>query len=295
MESRPRSMKQEEGLHRFPSGCTLYRQVFRPEGTPVGGMLMIHGLGDHLHRYGALGRFFAERGILGVGVDFPGHGHSPGQRGHLPGWDPLVELLDDLVLQLRTDLPDHADLGLFGHSFGAFLGIDYLARRPGLFRMAWLSSPLVDPSYRQPALVVRMAGIVGAICPRFPIDTGVRASQCRAGNLPEAEGGGRSEERLLHHRVSAGFASEMLARAPRVRAAATRLPSRLDLLMTHGTEDVVCPPHLSRELFDSMSCARKTYHSIEGALHEPLHGDHRDALWRIAGPWLDGLGFPPVR
>jgi len=204
----------------------------------------------------------------------------------------MVELLDDLVMQLRTELPDGADLGMFAHSFGAFLGIDYLARRPGLFAMAWLSSPLVDPGCRQPPFLLRVIGVLGAVCPRFPIDTGVRSAQCRKGDLPEADGGGRSEERLLHHRVSAGFGAEMLARVPRVRAAASRLPPRLAVLMTHGMADVVCPPELSRELFETMPCVRKSYQTIEGALHEPIHGADREVVWRLAGSWLDGLGFP---
>jgi alpha-beta hydrolase superfamily lysophospholipase len=256
-------------------------------------MLLVHGLGDHLNRYAALGRFLAERGILGIGVDFPGHGRSPGQRGHLPGWDPLIELLDDLVLQLRQELEDGTELGIFAHSFGAYLSVDYLARRPGLFRMAWLSSPLVDPAWRQPKLLLRVAAIAGVLCPRLPIDTGVRAAQCRERPvIAETDRGERSEERLLHHLVSAGFGSALIERAKRVRVAATLLPARLDLLMTHGSADVVCPPGLSRDLFETMPCKRKRYHSLEGALHEPLHGEHREELWRVAGGWLDGLGYP---
>ncbi len=287
------TMTQEGELHRFPSGCTVYRHVFRPPGKPVAGMLLVHGLGDHLHRYSALGRFFAERGILGIGVDFPGHGRSPGQRGHVPGWDALIELLDDLVVQLRHELEDGAELGMFAHSFGAYLSIDYLARRPGLFRMAWLSSPLVDPAWRQPKFLLRVAAIAGVLCPRLPIDTGVRAAQCRERSLGSgADGVGGSEERLLHHTVTAGFGAQMIERATRVRVAATLLPAGLDVLMTHGSADEVCPPPLSRELFETMPCRRKAHHEIPGGLHEPLHGAHREELWRIAGNWLDELGYP---
>ncbi len=230
-------MQQEGSPHRFPSGRTLYRHVFRPEGTPAAGFLLVHGLGDHLRRYASLGRFLAARGILSLGVDFPGHGLTRGQRGYVPGWDDLVEILDDLAVQLRLELRDGADLGMFAHSFGAFLGIDYLARRPGVFQMAWLSSPLVDPARNQPPALVRFAGILGAILPRFPIDTGVRTTQCREDGLPEDEGGGEEDCRLLHHVVSAGFGAELVGKAPRVRAEAARLWPELVLLMTHGTED----------------------------------------------------------
>jgi lysophospholipase len=279
----------EGGLHRFPSSCTVYRHLFRPVGEPVAGMVLVHGLGDHLQRYAGLGRFLADRGILGLGVDFPGHGRSPGQRGHLPGWDQLIELLDDVAMQLREELDEGAAIGLFAHSFGAYLGVDYLARRPGLFRMAWLSSPLVDPSWRQPKLLLRVAALAGVICPRWPIHTGVRSAECRE---VRSSGEPQDEDRLLHHSVTAGFGSEMLRQAGRVRLAAESLPSWLDLLMTHGSEDVVCPPRFSRDLFDRMPCLRKSYHTIPGALHEPLLGEHRAEVWGLAGEWLDGLGYP---
>jgi len=73
------------------------------------------------------------------------------------------------------------------------------------------------------------------------------------------------------------------------------MPARLAILMTHGTADVVCPPELSRELFETMPCARKSYQAIEGALHEPIHEADREEVWRLAGKWLDGLGLPGRR
>jgi len=285
-----------EGLPQwFPSGLCLHRHVFRPAGEPVAGMILVHGLGDHLHRYASLGRLLASRGILGMGVDFPGHGRSPGRRGALPAWDRLVEVLDDLVMQARAELPDGVALGLFGHSFGAFLSVDYLARRPGLFRFAWLSSPLVDPARNQPPSLVRGAAVLGALLPGFPVDTGVRASQCREEGLPAEDGGGEEDRRLLHHVVSAGFGAEMLRKAPVVRAAAGRLPGELALLMTHGSADQICPAELSRELFERMPCRDKRYAVIEGALHEPMHGRTRATVWDLAGKWLDGQGYPVLQ
>jgi alpha-beta hydrolase superfamily lysophospholipase len=282
-----------EGLpQRFGSGLCLHRHVFRPPGEPVAGMLFVHGLGDHLHRYASVGRLLASRGILGMGVDFPGHGRSPGRRGGLPGWDRLVEVLDDLVVQAREEIPDGTELGVFAHSFGAFLAVDYLARRPGLFRMAWLSSPLVDPARNQPRWLVRTAALLGAVAPGFPVDTGVRAALCREGGLPAEEGGGEEDERLIHHVVSAGFGAELLRRATQVRAAAGRLPADLSVLVTHGSEDRVCPASLSRELFGRMPCLDKRYVVVEGARHEPLHGAFREEARDAARAWLDGLGYP---
>jgi alpha-beta hydrolase superfamily lysophospholipase len=74
--------------------------------------------------------------------------------------------------------------------------------------------------------------------------------------------------------------------------AATVLPAGLDLFMTHGSADAVCPASFSRELFETMPCQRKAYHPIPGALHEPLLGERRGLVWEIAGAWMDGLGYP---
>ena len=265
----------------------LRRYLWRPDGVPRGGVAMVHGLGDHLRRYEHVARFFVARGFACAGVDFPGHGRSSGQRGHIPSWQLLAELLDENFRRLRDLAPQsRSGPGLFAHSMGAYVALDYLGRKNVRVQFVWLSSPLIQPSHGRPEWLVRMAGPLGRWLPRVPYDTHVRSGDCvvKEDAQRDAE---RAEDPYLHHRTTLGFGRELVLREGAIREGARLLDADCDLLITHGTEDRVCPYHLSRELFERLPLTHKRFVSLEGERHEPLHGDRQGAVFTAAAEWLD--------
>ena len=87
-----------------------------------------------------------ERGCVVTGVDCPGHGRSPGVRGHVGTWETVETIFDESVAFLRAEAGEEALMGLVARSMGLFLGLRYLELRPEVFSFAWLSSPLLKPS-----------------------------------------------------------------------------------------------------------------------------------------------------
>lgn len=95
---------------------------------------LVHGMAEHISRYGPLASFLASRGFLVCGHDQLGHGSSsaPERWGCLPadvGRDVLVGdvgtlrgLVDDLVSEGTPHF-------LLGHSMGSFVVRSYIARQ----------------------------------------------------------------------------------------------------------------------------------------------------------------------
>tara|TARA_R110002096_G_scaffold215310_4_gene403055 strand:- start:8919 stop:9797 length:879 start_codon:yes stop_codon:yes gene_type:complete len=273
------------------TGHSLQRYWFTPTAKPIGGLIMVHGLGDHLGRYRHVAELFCKRGFLCVGVDLPGHGHSSGARGHVPSFEMIGDLLDRDCLLLRGRLPEGAPLGLFAHSMGGLVALDYLPRRIGLFEFAWISSPLIDPSERQPQLLVKFSQQIGPWLPWLSLGTGVRSEWLHHG---DPKTGVVEKDPLMHSRVSASFGAELLQKGASLPKMVEKLDGKLRLLMTHGSADHICSPQASRQMFELLPVSRKAFITVEDSLHEPLHDRQAEWLMSKVELWLNELGFPSL-
>ncbi len=279
-------MRLERSRWTSAAGPRLSGVTYWPEEDPRGGVLMMHGLGDYVERYEHVARFFCERGYVVMGTDWPGSGRSEGIRGHIPGgFATIRDVIDSGVARLREVVDDVLPLGAFAHSMGGFALLDYLPDRRRVFRFAWLSSPLLNPANRRAGWLLRVLPVAARLAPWFPIDTGVRAEDCR----PAPFGG--EDPALFHHWVSASLGHAMVQRQPLVESGLERFPPDLEVLVTHGTADPVCPFEGSERLVDRLPPGRVALVPVEGGLHEPLHGPEARKVLEATGRWLDDLGL----
>ena len=271
---------EEDTVELEASKHRLHRYLYLPAtAKPTGGVVMVHGLGDYLGRYDHVAEMFCDRGFTCTGVDLPGHGRSSGQRGHIPSLEIITDLVDAALFDFAATLPEGSPIGIFAHSMGGFAVFEHLARRQQLLRFAWLSSPLVSPSEGQNPLLIAAAKNLGWLFPRVRFDTGVRSTACRPADVPR--------DPFLHHHVSAAFGGEMMMQEAIAKEAARELCGDLSLLVTHGTDDIVCRPELSKALFDTIPLRDKRFIDVERALHEPLHGPQAEWTVKQAAEWLD--------
>lgn len=96
---------------------------WRPAGTPRGGALLVHGLGDSPWSFVDIAPRLAERGLLVRTVLLPGHGTAPADLMdiRLEDWQ---RVLREQVAALRDTVGD-GPLYLGGFSTGANLVLDY--------------------------------------------------------------------------------------------------------------------------------------------------------------------------
>jgi alpha-beta hydrolase superfamily lysophospholipase len=136
--------------------------------NPKGIVLIFHGMCEHAARYDAFARELARRGLLPLAFDYPGHGKSAALRGqpkygHVEGADFRVyadsgrALIHSLGEGVRG-LP----LSVFGHSFGSFVGMDYLERHGGEVACAAFSGAGL-----QRGLLIALGGIISSLIGAF--------------------------------------------------------------------------------------------------------------------------------
>jgi alpha-beta hydrolase superfamily lysophospholipase len=133
------------------------------------GVLIVHGLGEHAGRYGALAAWFNARGYAVRGYDQRGHGRSPGQRGALSS--PL-ELLEDLAqVYERYAATLEVPPLLLGHSMGGLVALRAVLDGYVAPRVLVLSSPALrswTPAWER-ALARRLAPVL----PNLPLRSGL--------------------------------------------------------------------------------------------------------------------------
>ena len=140
-----------------------------PRAGADAGVLLVHGLGEHAGRYGALAAWFNARGYAVRGYDQRGHGRSPGRRGALSR--PL-ELLDDLAGVYRHFAATLAAPPLLlGHSMGGLVALRAVLDGYVAPRAMVLSSPALRTwtSAWEQALARRLAPVL----PNLPLRSGL--------------------------------------------------------------------------------------------------------------------------
>ena len=98
--------------------------LFRPEGEPVGGVVLLHGAGSSKESHFDFGRLCRERGLAALAYDARGHGRSSGEFGPTAFGDALA--MCDL---LRSHAPRVA---LRGSSMGGWQAIHAAALDPAI-------------------------------------------------------------------------------------------------------------------------------------------------------------------
>ena len=265
-------------------GVALHRREWHPAGQPRAAVAIVHGQGDAINRYEcSVARLLVAHGIACTGIDLPGHGRSPGKRGDIPGLAFVRAVLGE-TFAAAANLAPGMPVGVFAHSMGGLLAIDWLAAagtpRPAFL---WLSSPLINPVHRQSKLRVACCRLLGMAAPWWMLDSGVRPGDCRHDDPKIDQSPALA---TLHSHIRLGWALELLAVAGRLPQVVQCLPARLPVLLTQGLADPVCPADRARALFEALPCAPKRLLEFPGGLHEPFEDTCRDECLAAAGRWL---------
>ena len=152
----------------MPDGQRLRRHDW-PLPQAHGGVLLVHGLGEHAGRHAALARWFNARGYAVRGYDQRGHGASPGPRG-------VLVHPDDLLADLSVVHADYArTLGaaplLLGHSMGGLVALRAVLDGRIVPRALVLSSPALR-SHASPGLR-RLAATLARMLPNLRLRNGL--------------------------------------------------------------------------------------------------------------------------
>ena len=283
-------MRCEEETYTSSVGHSIFRRHFIPQRSGqddvTGVAVFVHGLGDHSGRHTQAIEKFVRKGIYCVAPDLPGHGHTEGTRGFIQSIETVHTIIKENLEHVRTEIQPNAPVGLLGHSMGGFFALHYLAEFPSCFNFSWISSPLIDASWRRSRLLQTAAQVLGVIYPKFTIHSNVPSSACSRDPQRLLE---TQKDPLKHKKLTMRLGKMLLNETARLEGMIQNIDPELRILVTHGSQDAICPSALSQELFQQLPEENARYALFEGMLHEPFNDIGSDAFFQELQLWLDEL------
>ena len=267
----------------------LFVRRFEAE-DPVGAIVLVHGLGEHLDRHVATLEAFAARGIVAYAYDQRGHGRSPGNRAYVEDFARLVAdslAIRDLAARERPALP----LFVMGVSLGGVVVARSVAARPSGIVGVVLLAPALGIADAAPAWVQPIADALAKLAPRLPASRLDPAALSRSRAVGEAY----SRDPLVLSPVVPIATGAALAKAARAALASARAWD-VPTLLVHGDADRIVPIAASRRFVAAAAARDKTLREVAGGFHEPLNDPGGDALRDEIVSWVVGraLAARPV-
>jgi alpha-beta hydrolase superfamily lysophospholipase len=114
----------------------LWYSYFTPVKAAVKGVVIfVHGMHEHTERYHHCFAEMAARGYVAGGVDYIGHGRSPGERGDVSSMDQIIPDIKAFMKLMRDRAGHELPVFVWGQSLGggmsALMSIDDCKRRDG--------------------------------------------------------------------------------------------------------------------------------------------------------------------
>jgi alpha-beta hydrolase superfamily lysophospholipase len=241
---------------------------------------LVHGLGEHGGRYAALAADLVGAGACVCVADLPGHGRSGGARGDAR-WSELRDAVVPAILDAARRMVPSAPLVLLGHSMGGLIALDFLLSRPRSVACAVISAVALAPGTPPPGWKVLLAGLVRAVAPGAPFDSGL-----------EDEDRSRDEEvvrlaredPLVHKRISPRLYFGMAEAQQRVMARAATLA--LPVLVLQGGADRMVSPAAARTLAQVANPRWLAFREYAGMYHELFNDVGREVVVRDVLGWV---------
>lgn len=266
---------------RAVDGALVHFDVRDAGPVAPGTIVTVHGLGEHLAKYGEWTDAVVAAGWHAAALDLRGHGRTPGPRGDF-AFDDLVGDLArfvEVVAERSPDLP----IFVVAHSLGALVALSYVIDDPHE-RVAGIvvSNPplaLADP----PAWWFRrLVHALHAVVPRMPMPR--RSDPERATRDPERRRAIR-EDPLWHRRITPRAMVGIEAAMERVRERAAEVD--LPLLALVSGEDALVDGSSTAAWAEGVGSGDVTVAQIAGAYHEVLNDLGREGTYERVLRWCD--------
>ena len=253
---------------------TLYLPVEKSKACIV----LIHGLGEHIERYHQLATYFNTREYSFIGVDLPGHGRSPGRRGHIWSFgvfNALIDSMADYIIDKEGDIP----LILYGHSLGGGMALRYLTDNNKFYR-GIISSPWIKLSFDPPKFKLILASIIEKLAPGLLQPSGLNPHDISTDKNIVSEYG---SDPLIHSKISVKLF--FLARNNGIELLAGKNKLKTPVLILHSKTDRITSPGGSSEFASNNKLADiKIWND---GLHE-LHNEvFREDVLSYIYKWLE--------
>jgi acylglycerol lipase len=271
-------MKTEEVYLKSFDKFKLYVKCWYPGESPIGVVLIIHGLGEHINRYNHWAKRFNNSGWAVMGFDLRGHGHSQGKRGNGNYLSHLNDI-EAVFLHLNKLFGDIPKV-LYGHSMGGNLALGYeITRKPPVKRLI-VTSPWLHLYNPPPLPVVLFSKLMLKIFPAFSTSNGLNPKFI---SRDKKVCDNYREDPLVHNKISVSTFLQMQQWASYILRNKHKV--NVPLLLMHGSGDRITSWNGS-ELF-ALETSENTHLKIWPECYHELHNELcNEEVFNYISNWL---------
>lgn len=250
---------------------------------PRAGVLITHGLGEHLHRYDHWVQHLNSAGISTFRYDLPGHGRTRKKEWLFQNFGILTEAIQKQYDEAAEYcVRNHIPLFLFGHSLGGLITAGFVTDSQPEARGVILSAPAMDPGDLVSPILKRLAGMAQKILPGLPV---LKLPPEKVSEDPAVVQAYTEDPLVYTGKIKARPGYEMLVRMEEVRSRAEKFD--LPLLMLHGSGDEIIRPEKTKSYFEMISAEDKTYTLFPGVYHELLNSFQKEEVMHRILTWIE--------
>jgi len=264
-------------LERGEQSLAFYQWPQVPE-TAQAAVLLLHGLGEHIGRYGHIASALQAAGYVVFGYDHHGHGLSSGLRGDLLNSHQLVDDVAFVVEHVRglTVSP----LVLLGHSMGGLVAARAVAQGVPHIDALAMSSPALGAHTN---LIQKfLLATLPHFSPHLRVDNGLKiAWLARDAQVVRAY----QHDPLVHRKISAALASWVITEGAKTvqEASAWQLPT----LLLYAGQDQLVLPQASAAFAQAASDDVVQAHCFNVMYHEIFNDPEKAMVIAKLQSWLD--------
>lgn len=260
-------------------GTSLYvSDLLAPLAQSRGGIVIMHGLGEHSGRYRQLAQRLNEAGWSVRCYDHRGHGRSEGPRGDVPNGMPMLQDAQ-IVIDDFKDRTGYRPF-LLGHSMGGLFAAHFALAACSPLRGLILSSPaLAVPMSRVQQIFLRL---MRSLAPGLGLPNGLQAQLIS--HDPRVVAAYQADP-LVHNKISARLLGSMLAAIAFCdeHAAELDVPA---LLLVAGDDRLVDAVG-SKRFFARLRPALGTMTVYDGLYHEVFNETSSERPLNDLVAWLE--------
>jgi alpha-beta hydrolase superfamily lysophospholipase len=262
-------------------GVRIVYDVWTPDATPRGVVILSHGLGEHARRYDHVAQRFGRDGLLTYALDHRGHGRSGGKRVLVKDISEFTGDFDTLVGIATQEHPGVPRIVL-GHSMGGGIVFAYGVEHPDNYDLMVLSGPAVAAQTAVSPVLAFLAKTIGAIAPGLPLQELDAGAVSRDPAVVDAY---NTDPLVYHGKVPGGIARVLMLVGETMpqRAASLNAP----LLVVHGSDDRLIPVEGSHQLVAAVGSSDVELKVYPGLYHEVFNEPEQDQVLDDVVSWIN--------
>lgn len=258
----------------------VLRGIIKSPGENIqAGIILVHGIGEHIARYSHWVDRLLERGIGFAGVDLPGHGRSDGKRGHITSYSVTDEMLDFLIAEFKKTFPG-VPLFIYGHSLGGGIVLWYILRKKPSIKGAIVTSPWLRLAFEPDRTRLLLARIMKNLFPSMTQPSGLIVKFI---SHDQQVVDAYIADPLNHDKISVGLFLSAVGAAKYSLEHAGDLG--IPLLLMHGSDDKLTSPQGSRDFAAKTKMAELKI--WDGGYHELHNEPFKNDVFSYLANWIE--------